>query len=59
MKKFVFAVVFAVAVVFAFNFAVVGISSANGSGPAELILKAEKGTKPATFPMQTIRRWKE
>jgi len=50
MKKFVFAVVFAVAVVFAFNFAVVGVSSANDKGPAEIILKAEKGTKPATFP---------
>lgn len=50
MKKFVCAVVFAVALVFAFNFAVVGVSTANGTGPADMVLKAEKGNKPATFP---------
>jgi len=50
MKKFVFAVVFAVALVFAFNFAVVGVSTANDKGPAEMVLKTEAGKKPATFP---------
>ena len=50
MKKFVFAVVFAVAVVFAFNFAVVGVSTANGTGPAEMVLKTVDAKKPAFFP---------
>jgi hypothetical protein len=50
MKKYVFAVVFAVALVFAFNFAVVGVSTANDTGPAEMVLKTAEAKKPATFP---------
>lgn len=50
MKKFVFAVVFTVALVFAFNFAVVGVSTANGTGSAEMVLKTADAKKPATFP---------
>jgi len=50
MKKYVFAVVFAVALVFAFNFAVVGVSTANDTGTADMVLKTAEGKKPATFP---------
>lgn len=49
-RKSVYAVVFAVALIFALNFAVVGIGTAGDTGPAEMVLKTAEAKKPAFFP---------
>lgn len=46
MKK---SVIWSVAVAFVFSLVVAGVAIASDPGPADMVLKTEKGQKPATF----------